>query len=164
MRDDERDESDRARAGGADAVAANSLENQRYDNGAPSDKNGGRIKVGDRRTFLEIHPRNHSEGGNRECEQQEIEGRAIKRPVPSEPRAAGQEERQNVKHHAVGERIDLAEEKLERRAFRSVSLVLCQRAGEKIDMLIEKRSIVRAIGVADLRIRSCDRLDFPFAN
>ena len=61
MRDDQRDESNRARAGSAYPIAKNSLEHQAYNYRAPADEDGGRIKIGDGRPFLQIHPRNEAE-------------------------------------------------------------------------------------------------------
>ena len=98
-----------------------------------------------------------------EREQQKIKGGAVQRPAPTEPRATGEQKCQNVENHAVGERIDLVEKKFERRALGCVGLFLRQRAGEKIDLLIKERSIARAIGITNLCIRFCDRIDFPFA-
>ena len=49
----------------ANAIAKDSLEDERDDHDAPADEDRRGIKVGDRRTFLEIHPRSHPEGVNR---------------------------------------------------------------------------------------------------
>ena len=84
MRDDQRDETDRARAGRADPVAENSLEDERHDDRAPADENGRRIKIRDRRAFLEIHPRNETEGVDREREQQQVKGGTIQGPAPGQ--------------------------------------------------------------------------------
>ena len=101
MRDDQRDETNRARAGRADAVPKNSLEDQRHDDRAPADENGGRIKIRDRRPFLQIHPRDQAEGVNGKREQQKIKRRAIQRPAPAKPGDASEQEREHVKRHAV---------------------------------------------------------------
>src|SRR3954466_4357163 len=83
MRDDERDETDRAGAGCPDSVTENAFENQGDDHGAPADKNGGRIKIRDRRALLEIHPRDQPERVDRERKEKEVERRAIQRARPS---------------------------------------------------------------------------------
>ena len=68
-------------AGCADAVAKDSLENQRDDHRAPADEDGGGIKIRDRRAFLQIHARNQPEGVDDEREQEQIKRGAIQRPV-----------------------------------------------------------------------------------
>ena len=133
MRDDEGDEPDRAGAGCADAVAKDSLENERDDDRAPADEDGGRIEIRHRRAFLEIHPGDQTEGVDREREEQEIKGGAIERPRPTQPRTAGEQKGQNVKHHAVGERIDVVEKKLERRAPGRIRLFVCEPSSERLD-------------------------------
>src|SRR5438105_13765067 len=119
MRDDERDKTDRAGARSADAIAENSFEDERDDDCAPTDEDGRGIKIGDGRTFLEIHPRDETEGVHREREEQQIKRGAIQRTVPAEPRSAREQKREDVENHAVRERIDLIEEKLEGCAIRS---------------------------------------------
>ena len=120
-----RDEADRARAGRADSVAENSFEDQRDDDRAPTDEDRRGIEIGDGRTFLQIHPRDETEGVDGEREQQQIKCGAIQRAAPTQPRSAREEKCQNVQNHAVGERIDMVEKKLERCAFRCGRLLFC---------------------------------------
>ena len=148
-----RDETDRAGAGRADSIPENSFKNQRDNDRAPADENRRRIKIRDRRTFLQIHPRNQTEGVNREREQQKIKRRSrFKRPAPSEPRRAREQKREHVKRHALAERLKPIEQEFERRPFRRVRLFFREPIGHELDMLIEMRAIIGAIGVADLRI------------
>src|ERR1041384_5793107 len=122
MRDDQRDETDRARARRADSVSKNSFQNQRDNHRAPADEDRGRIKIRDRRTFLEIHPRKKSEAVNREREQEQIKRRAIQSSAPPEPRRAREQERENVEGHALAERLQTIEQKLEGCSFRRIRL------------------------------------------
>src|SRR5439155_25125123 len=90
MRDDQRDKANRARARRADSVSENSFEYQRDNDRAPADENRGGIKVGDRGTLLQIHPRNETKRVNGKLEQQQIKCRTVEHPTPSEPRKTSQ--------------------------------------------------------------------------
>ena len=61
MRDDQRHKTNCAGAGRADSVAKNPFKYQRDNHCAPADKNRRRIKIGDRRSLLQIHPRHQAE-------------------------------------------------------------------------------------------------------
>ena len=163
MRDDEGDESNCARASRADSVTENPLENERDDDCAPADENRGRIKIGDRRSFLEIHARDEAEGVDGEREEEEIEGGSIQRAIPNEPGKAGEEKSEHVEVHAVGERIDVVEEELVRGALYRGGLFLREPVAQKCRALIESRRVVVAIRVTERGVGNDDRMNFAAA-
>ena len=161
MRDDQRDKADRAGAGCTDAIAKNSLKDQCHDDRAPADENRGGIKIRDRRAFLQIHPRNQTEGVNRKREQQQIKRGAIEGSIPRQPRAAGEQKRQHVKHHAVGERIDMVEQETRTRLrFVAGRLFLRHPTRREIDMLIKAQPRRRRDRRRRSRIHLHDRMNF----
>src|SRR5207249_4142332 len=154
----------RARARRADAISENSFKYQRDNDCAPADENRGRIKIGDWRTLLKIHARNHAEGVNGKRKQKQIKCGTVERPAPAQPRETSQKESENIKRHALAERLKTIEQKLERCALRRIRLSFGEPIGHEIHMLIEERLIVCAVGVADDCVFAHDRMNFTDAN
>ena len=69
LSDNQGDKTDRAGAGCANAITEDSFQNERDNDRAPTNKDRGRIKVGDRRTLLQKHPRKEAESVNGKREQ-----------------------------------------------------------------------------------------------
>jgi len=66
--DDEGDEADHAGTGGTYAITEQALQHHPDEHRAPTDKDGGGIQIGDRRTALQIHAREHAEGMHHQCQ------------------------------------------------------------------------------------------------
>src|SRR5207237_117392 len=120
-------------------------------------------KIGDRRSFLEIHARDEAEGVDGEREEEEIEGGSIQRAIPNEPGKAGEEKSEHVEVHAVGERIDVVEEELVRGELYRRGLFVREPVAQKCRALIKSPRVAVARPVAERGIGNDDGMHFAAA-
>ena len=107
--DDKRDETYQSRTRNAYPVPEQSFDDNAQDYSSPTDKDGGGIKIGDRRTTLQPHAREHAEGVDHKCQQENQKGRLAQAFGTDQPRTASQQERPDIQHHALIERLHLVE-------------------------------------------------------